>query len=47
MTEMQTVATLPQSPSPAALRMRRLRERRRQGRMCILFDRSGGFVLLR
>jgi hypothetical protein len=28
---MPTVATSQQSPSPAALRMRRLRERRRQG----------------
>jgi len=34
MTAMQTAATLPQSPSPGAARMRRLRERRREGKVC-------------
>jgi hypothetical protein len=35
---MQTVATVPQPPSPGAERMKRLRERRRTGRMCFMFE---------
>jgi len=35
---METFATLPQPLSPAALRMRRLRERRQQGRVCVMID---------
>ena len=37
---METTTTLPrpQSPSPGADRMRRLRERRRRGTMCFMFE---------
>jgi hypothetical protein len=35
---MQTVATLPQPRSRGAERMRRLRERRRQGKVCFVVE---------
>jgi uncharacterized protein (DUF2236 family) len=35
---MQTVATLPQSPSPGAERMRRLRERQRTGKVYVTIE---------
>jgi hypothetical protein len=35
---MRTVAPLPQPLSPGAGRMRRLRERRRLGRMCFMIE---------
>jgi hypothetical protein len=38
MTAMQTAATSQQLPSPAALRMRRLRERRRQGDVMVSLE---------
>lgn len=38
MMETQTIATLGQSRSPSANRMRRLRERRRQGKICFMTE---------
>jgi hypothetical protein len=35
---MQTVASSRQKPSPGAERMRRLRDRRRQGRICFMTE---------
>jgi hypothetical protein len=44
MTAMQTAANSQQPSSPGAERMRRLRERRRQGRICFLFELDPGAV---
>ncbi|MGA8755662.1 MAG: hypothetical protein WB611_04920 [Stellaceae bacterium] len=35
---MQTAPTLPRPRSPGAERMQRLRDRRRQGKVCFLFE---------
>jgi hypothetical protein len=41
---MQTSATSPQPPSPGALRMRRLRERRRQGKVRFAIELDPGYI---